>query len=579
MSPRYWSSPETVGLNRLPMLNIEQYEKLALDGTWRFQLLSTPDENPRKRWAKIEVPSLWSDGENAELFADSVISSEGGSPFGLVAPEVPTLNPTGIYETNFEIPGSWYNKRIILHLGGVESVARIYINNDLVGISKDSRLASEFLINSFLRAGKNVIRIHVSRWADSSHLEDIDHQWHGGISRSVKLIATSEVFIEKFKAVAELASDKSTGLLSVEAHIGAVNEKSYLGYTLRTYIEELHKVKSARSSITLDGNGDAPLNRITFEARIPRVEAWSAENPHLYTLQIELVDPTGTIVQISSQKVGFRSVAIKGSELYINGKRVLLSGSASTPEDRNVQRTATRDQIRQVLLELKRRHFTVLTTADFPSEPALLDLCDELGFYLIDEANIYPTSNLEVGENPQYLGAILDRASRMIARDIHHPSVVAWSINKPSEYAINFETAAQYVELADTSRNLIDADNGVVLDFDEVQPAIYISSTNLTSGNLAITNSQSFTDTSDFDLHWKISLDGEVLDNGKLKNPNLLPGKTGKIAIKSKHLNSAVKGQRVLEVSIVRKKSTAWSSAQSEYARFEFPLTKKRARR
>jgi beta-galactosidase len=495
MLPNYWTSPETTAINRLPMLNIEHYEKLSLDGIWRFQLLRKPTDSVRKRWSKIPVPGLWTMQPESNVFFDKPIYTNVQMPFNHTPPNVPEENPTGIYERDFEIPGSWEGKRVVLHLGGYESVALIWVNGDVVGMTKDSRLAAEFDITKFLKGGKNTLRIDVTKWSDATYIEDQDQWWHGGITRSVKLYATNDVFIERLYTTAGLKSDNSTGTLKVEAYVGSVNDKSTAGYTIRTRVEELQKSKSAAMSGSVHAsnapiwtempeelrnaskdffvgtywNGGMPDSllkalrevepptpgRILLETTIPKVTAWSAENPVLYTLAIELLDPAGNIVQISSQKIGFRSVVIKGRDFLVNGQPVIFYGVNRHDFNRFTGRALTRDDMRQDLLELKRWNFNAVRTSHYPNDAAFLDLCDELGFYVVGEANIESHAFYDsICNDPRYLGAFVERVGRMIDRDIHHPAVVMWSLGNESGKGLNHEAAAAYARAADPTRPL-----------------------------------------------------------------------------------------------------------------------------
>ena len=495
MLPNYWISPETTAVNRLPMLNIEHYEKLSLDGTWRFQLLRRPTDSPRKRWSSIPVPGLWTMQPESDVFFDKPIYTNVQMPFDHVPPNVPDENPTGIYERDFEIPGSWENKRIVLHLGGYESVALVWVNGDIVGMSKDSRLAAEFDITKFLKGGKNTLRIDVTKWSDATYVEDQDQWWHGGITRSVKLYATNDVYIERLYTTAGLKADNSTGTLKVDAYIGSVNDKSNDGYTLRTRIEELPKVKNAAMSGTInyvkapiwtempedlrigskdfftgkywDGAMPQALHdalrkiepptpgRITLETTIPKVAPWSAENPVLYTLHLELLDPHGNVVQISSQRIGFRHVEVKGHDFLVNGQPVIFYGVNRHDFNRFTGRALTRDDMRQDLLELKRWNFNAVRTSHYPNDAAFLDLCDELGFYVIGEANIETHAFYDsICNDPRYLGAFVERVGRMVERDIHHPAVVMWSLGNESGVGLNHFAAAAYARAADPSRPL-----------------------------------------------------------------------------------------------------------------------------
>ena len=495
MLPNYWMSPETNSINRLGMLHIEHFETLSLDGTWRFQLLNSPTDDSRKRWSKIPVPGLWTMQPTSDVFFDKPIYTNVQMPWDHIAPEVPVLNPTGVYERDFEIPSSWDSKRIVLHLGGYESVALITVNGVEAGLTKDSRLAAEFDITGLIKRGKNNLRITVTKWSDATYIEDQDQWWHGGITRSVKIYATEHVFIEKFATTAGLKADGTTGTLKIDALIGSINGKSTDGYTLRTYIEELPKVKSAQLSQTLkkhvapiwtemtpeminanrkyfggeywDGAIPEPERialqalkqpwpgRISFETTIPKVAAWSAETPNLYTLRIELVSPTGTVVEVSQQRIGFRSVVIKGRELLVNGKLIYIYGVNRHDFNRHTGRVLSREDMRQDLLEMKRWNFNAVRTSHYPNDPAFLDLCDELGFYVIDEANIESHAFYDsISNDPRYASAFVERVGRMVQRDMHHPSVIFWSLGNESGRGKNHEAAASFARALDPSRPL-----------------------------------------------------------------------------------------------------------------------------
>ena len=493
MISRYWTSPETTGINRLPMLNIEHLEKISLDGIWRFQLLASPTDTSRKKWSKIEVPGLWTMQPENEIFFDKPIYTNVQMPFEEQPPNVPEQNPTGIYERDFDIPSAWSGKRIVLHLGGYESVALIHVNGKEVGLTKDSHLAAEFDITSFLERGKNTVRITVVKWSDATFIEDQDHWWHGGISRSVKLYATNTVFIDRLYTTAGLEADNSTGTLKIEAHISSNEINDLHGYSLRASIEELPKVSAANLEKTLvtkvapnwtelsekarnaeiekrkswDGKvskatdailaqarADVP-GKILLESRIPKVALWSAETPHMYTLNFELISPEGAILQIGSQRIGFRDVRVVGKDLLVNGQPITIYGVNRHDFNRHTGRVLTRDDMREDLLEMKRWNFNAVRTSHYPNDPAFLDLTDELGFYVIDEANIESHAFYDsMCEDPRYTGAFVERVGRMVQRDIHHPSVILWSLGNESGIGANHRAAAEYARSIDPSRPL-----------------------------------------------------------------------------------------------------------------------------
>ena len=477
------------------MLNIEHFEQISLDGTWRFQLLHSPTEKIGKRWASIPVPGLWTMQEPSEVFFDKPIYTNTQMPFEEHPPFVPAENPTGVYERDFEIPKSWNGKRIVLQVGGYESVALVYINGEEVGLSKDSRLAAEFDVTQFVHSGNNVLRIDVTKWSDATFIEDQDQWWHGGITRSIKLYATNKVFIERFKATAGLEKDGSTGTLNIEADLGSLDNLSTDGYTLRASITELPKVKSANLSKTVKnftspkwteraadlkkrsddyfhgkywhGNlpADAkaaimenepwPHGKVLLETRISKVNPWSAELPNLYTLHIELIDPQGVVIEVSQQRIGFRSIEIKGQDFLVNGQPIIFYGINRHDFNRFTGRALTRDDMRQDLLELKRWNFNAVRTSHYPNDAAFLDLCDELGFYVIGEANIESHAFISsICDDTRYLSAFVDRVGRMVQRDIHHASVVMWSLGNESGAGTNHEAAAAFARSFDPSRPL-----------------------------------------------------------------------------------------------------------------------------
>ena len=477
------------------MLNIEHFEQISLDGTWRFQLLHSPTEKLGKRWASIPVPGLWTMQEPSEVFFDKPIYTNTQMPFEHQPPFVPAENPTGVYERDFDVPKSWSGKRIVLQVGGYESVALVYINGQEVGLSKDSRLAAEFDVTQFVQSGNNVVRIDVTKWSDATFIEDQDQWWHGGITRSIKLYATNKVFIERFKSVAGLEKDGTTGTLSIEADLGSLDDLSTDGYTLRASITELPKVKAANLKKVIqnftspkwternadlkkrtddyfhgkfwDGrlpadakaaimeNEPWPHGKVILETRIPKVNPWSAEVPNLYTLHIELIDPNGAVIEVSQQRIGFRSIVIKGQDFLVNGQPIIFYGINRHDFNRFTGRALTRDDMRQDLLELKRWNFNAVRTSHYPNDAAFLDLCDELGFYVIGEANIESHAFISsICNDTKYLTAFVDRVGRMVQRDIHHPSVVMWSLGNESGAGTNHEAAAAYARNFDPSRPL-----------------------------------------------------------------------------------------------------------------------------
>ncbi|NDD07574.1 MAG: glycoside hydrolase family 2, partial [Actinobacteria bacterium] len=474
------------------MLNIAHLMSISLDGDWNFQLLDRADQEPSKRWQSITVPGLWTMVNGEQPFGDKPIYTNTQMPFDQLPPSVPRDNPTGVYEREFTLPVSWKNKRVVLSIGGFESLAILTINGKEVGVAKDSRLASEFDITDFITNGSNKVQIRVIKWSDSTFIEDQDQWWHGGITRSIKLFATENVFIERLYASAGLERNNSVGTLNIRAHINSINEEQIDGFRLKV---KVNGVKGAEATATVINrkapnwtqksatekqagddffhatywDGNMPKEKyqaylatepvipgpLELNIRVGNVLPWSAESPSLYDVEYQLIDPSGQVIEVTSQKIGFRSVEIKGKDLLVNGARVMIYGINRHDFNRSSGRVLSRELMRQDLLELKRWNFNAIRTSHYPNDPALLDLCDELGFYVVGEANIESHAFQNTLCNDQkYLNAWVDRVARMIQRDIHHPSVILWSLGNESGSGINHRAAAAYARSFDPTRPL-----------------------------------------------------------------------------------------------------------------------------
>ena len=485
-----WNSPETSAVNRLPMLNLEHPTNVSLDGTWNFQLLANPNA-PMGNWQKINVPGLWTMVDGAQPFGDKPIYTNTQMPWDHFAPTVPEDNPTGIYERTFNISDNLAHKRVVLHIGATESVHILYINGVAVGAGKDSHLASEYDITEFVKAGENIVRIKVIKWSDATYIEDQDQWWHGGISRSIKLYFTDKVFIERLYATPTLLADNKTGQLQVRAHINSIDNISFINYKLQVRITGKSKTKGEAKVIQRsasewvnrtpeeikagqdfffatywDGNmpkaakaawlATEPIipGPLDFTLKLP-VAPWSAETPNLYEVEYVLIDPNGKVVQTATQRVGFRRVEKVSNQLLVNGQPVIFYGINRHDFNKRTGRVISKDDYRADLLALKANNFNAVRTSHYPNDPVFMQLCDELGFYVIDEANIESHAfQNQICNDQKYLSQWVDRVARLVQRDIHHASAIMWSLGNESGAGLNHRAAAAYVRSFDPTRVL-----------------------------------------------------------------------------------------------------------------------------
>ncbi len=493
-----WTSPELTSIGREPMLNFVHENVISLDGKWRFQLLTHPDAPLSDQWSSIPVPGLWTlqnDPANPDAFWDKPIYTNIQMPFDELPPQVPVQNPTGIYEREFELPEEWSGKRIVVQIGGFESVAVLSVNGTEVGVAKDSRLASDFDVTAHIQPGTNTITWKIIKWSDATFIEDQDEWWHGGITRSIKIFATPDVHIQRFYLTPGLKSDLKTGTFNVRAFIASASNQEISNHTLRISFHDLHenelssgeqKLLQKRTDLSDEENatrlkygrafflgnywnGKQPSaakpilkelalrlpGEIFIEGEIPNIQPWSAESPRLYKILVELINPDGKVIERFNLKTGFRDVKISGGELRVNGAPIIIYGINRHDFHPVTGRVLSPAEIREDLLALKRFNFNAIRTSHYPNDIALLELADELGFYVVEEANIESHAFQEsICNDPRYLNAFVSRVSRMIERDISHPSVIMWSLGNESGAGLNHEAAAAYARSFDPTRPL-----------------------------------------------------------------------------------------------------------------------------
>ncbi len=488
MQPQPWDAPETVQIGRLPMHNLVHPEdRLELDGRWRFQLLRRPDAEPGPTWAEITVPGAWT----MQGFSDLPHYTNVQMPFAGLPPHIPVDNPTGVYERTFDLPAAWAGRRVVLHVGAAESVLIARLNDRAVGVSKDSHLAAEFDVSDLIQTGTNNLTLRVVKWSDATFIEDQDQWWHGGITRSVFLYATGAVHLADIRADAGLADDLTTGTLEltamlgfpgdvlepgwrVEAHLAGVDielkagvpdiDRSGLGLWTRDVQKLMYRAAAGLLETAEDAAAWADLHArmappldgtVSWRIDVPDVARWSAEEPNLYQLTLALRSPAGVVTEVATMAIGFRRVEIDGLDLLINGERVYIRGVNRHDFDQHTGRTVSRDQMRAELILMKQFGFNAVRTSHYPNDPAFLELTDELGLYVVDEADIESHAfQSTLSDDPRYLGAWVDRVSRMAIRDKNHPSIILWSLGNESGHGLNHEAAAGWLRRYDPSRPL-----------------------------------------------------------------------------------------------------------------------------
>ncbi|MFI8537421.1 glycoside hydrolase family 2 TIM barrel-domain containing protein [Streptomyces aquilus] len=445
---RPWEAPEVTSWGRLPMNAVDRRSgSLPQDGDWRFQLLSRPDAPVGGSWFSAPVPGVWTMQGTDDLPQYLNVRM----PFAEFPPLPPAENPTGVYEREVDVPADWAGRRIVLQVGAAESVLLVHVDGRPVGISKDSHLAAEFDLTGLVAPGSSsTLRLTVVKWSDASHIEDQDQWWHGGITRSVLLYATDPLHLADVTVRAAYSGELRVDCRVREAG-GALPEGWYVSGDLDglplTQDAEFDRLNAEDERVS-DFLGEARMRTV-----VPDVRTWNAETPELYGLTVRLHRADGTVADTSYHRIGFRDVEIVGRDLLVNGERVYIRGVNRHDFHPLTGRTVSYDDMRADLVLLKRFGFNAIRTAHYPNDPGLYDLADELGFYVVDEADIESHDHAhEIADDPRYLNAFVDRVSRMVLRDKNHPSVIIWSLGNESDYGANHDAAAGWVRRHDPTR-------------------------------------------------------------------------------------------------------------------------------
>jgi beta-galactosidase len=513
---RSWVAPTLTGIGRLdartPLVPLADAHEsttptdgsdspwlVSLNGTWDFQLLARPEDlraehvgtTTKGKWAPIAVPGTWNTQGYGKPHYTNVIM-----PFRVDPPEVPKDNPTGLYRTTFAVARGWKGRRTILRLGGTDSVHYVFVNGQAVGMGKDTRVTSEYDITDQLIKGENTLVIVVVRWSDATWLEDQDQWWLAGITRSVELVSAPQTHIFDVVSFTGLTDSYTTGIATWEAHIRFGEGKPLRGWTVTA---ELFDPKGKPVPVVLDSvdtepparnvrkqaKGDTssaavgqrtlvatvptfdrrtvfteavdcdafPGHRVQWNIRVPKVLVWSNETPNRYRLVISLADGDGNLVDQTAQMIGFRSVEIAQRELRLNGNPLLIKGVNRHDHHERTGCVVNRDDMRADLVLMKQHNINAVRTSHYPSDPALYELCDELGLWVIAETNLETHGRYRhLIHEPAVQLACIDRLVRMIRRDKNHPSIMAWSLGNESGYGPAHDAMAAWARHYDKTR-------------------------------------------------------------------------------------------------------------------------------
>ncbi|MBM6978824.1 MAG: glycoside hydrolase family 2 [Actinomyces succiniciruminis] len=398
-----------------------------LSGLWFFRLFDSPRRVraehlavPHPEWGRVRVPHLWQvDGHGPLQYTDE------GFPFPVRQPEVPSHNPTGVYQRELLRPVLAPGEQAVLRLDGVDSYAEIYLNGAFVGMTKGSRLSAEFDVTELLTRRANLLTVKVLQFSDGTYVEDQDMWWASGIFRDVYLMVRPAARLEDFHVTTRLSDD---GGAEVTVAV---------------------RTRAARNvRLTLTGPDGTPLHGTATDAapcvlHVPIALTWSPESPALYDLVMSVHDADGTVAETVPHRLGLAEVSIEDGRLLLNGTYFKMRGVNRHDHDDRRGRAVGMARVRRDLELMKLHNINAVRTSHYPNDPRFYEMCDELGLLVMAETDL-ETHGFEntgdiarITDDPAWEPTFVDRIERLVIQERNHACIVAWSLGNESGFGCN----------------------------------------------------------------------------------------------------------------------------------------------
>ena len=429
-----------------------------LNGIWKFHYARNygsavpgfeKEEYCCKDWDDIRVPAhIQMEGYDAPQYANVQYPWEGHED--IHPGEIPEhFNPVASYVKYFEVPEEMQGKRLFISFQGAESGIALWLNGHFVGYSEDSFTPSEFELTEYVKEGENKLAAQVFKWTASSWCEDQDFFRFSGIYRDVYLYTVPEVHVYDLQIRAIPDETLSVAALEIRTNTWGKGEvKITLSKDGETVIED----KKA-----LDGEE-------IYAWKVENPVLWSAEDPQLYDLTMEIYNESGELQEVIPQKVGFRRFEMKDGIMTLNGKRIVFKGVNRHEFSSVSGRHVSEEELRKDLKIMKQNNINAIRTCHYPDASLIYELCDEYGIYMIDETNLESHGSWDTAEftkdytyvvphdKPEWLDMMLDRANSMYQRDKNHAAILIWSCGNESFGGKDIFEMSQFFHKADPTR-------------------------------------------------------------------------------------------------------------------------------
>ena len=431
-----------------------------LNGLWKFQYARNLAEAPDgfeaedfdcKGWEDIRVPAhIQMEGYDKPQYVNVQYPWDGHE--AIEPGEIPTqFNPVASYVKYFTVPENMQGKRLFVSFQGVESGFALWCNGSYVGYSEDTFTPSEFELTSYLKEGENKLAVQVFKWTSGSWCEDQDFFRFSGIFRDVYLYSIPDTHVSDIRIKTILNDTYDRGNLEIVLEA--------IGHGKAELILTRQGEEAARTEVEIK-DGQSTVVELTIE----QPALWSAEQPNLYDLMIQVTDDQEQLQELIPQRVGFRRFAIEDGIMKLNGKRIVFKGVDRHEFSSRRGRVPNHDELLRDIVTMKRNNFNAIRTSHYPNDSALYALCDEYGLYLIDECNmethgmwdmvgrgVWPIEKALPGDRQEWKDLLLDRVNSMYQRDKNHPSIIIWSCgNESFGGSVIYEMSKLFHALDDT---------------------------------------------------------------------------------------------------------------------------------
>ena len=432
--------------------------RFPLDGVWRFHYARNLSEAPKdfpdvdsSGWAAIRVPAhIQLEGWDRPAYVNYQYPWDGAE--ALRPGEVPErFNPVADYVRQFTLPESFRGEEVNISFQGVESGFAVWLNGIYLGYSEDSFSPADFALGDALREGVNTLSVRVFKWTPGSWFEDQDFYRFSGIFRSVFLTMQPKTAVTDLAVIPGLSEDLKTGTVEIAARMKGE------GSLFLRLEREGEPVAEMAAGIT-GGSARAALS-------VPSPALWSAEEPALYRLTIEVLDADGALTEVMAQELGFRRFEMKDGLMLLNGRRIVFKGVNRHDFNSRTGRVPDPGELERDIRTMKQNNINAIRTSHYPNDSALYALCDRYGLYVIDETNMethgswYLAANMGIGaeniipkDRREFEPLLLDRVESIYQRDKNHACVLIWSCGNESYGGAVIHAMSERFRALDSSR-------------------------------------------------------------------------------------------------------------------------------